>query len=363
MVAKAAQFRRAAPGPYEHGVVTLYQSQLADYRDAVNWLAEQSPPDAAVRLVEDLFPPLSLRGDNAAPSLWMQELAEVRFETTRASAARRWIAATWCIFHGGDFRRGYELAREAAELDPTSAMAQILYAIAGGFVGKRSDRGLAAAEAALPLARDPAESAFCFLILGNLMLNAGRADEARDVADSFAAWAEEQQYPSAIAYAYQLKAKLICEDEPSDAAELLTRGLDIVRTRTPGAFAAEHNLGRELILVTHRTDRTAAAQVALETLDLSLRHNETGNAVVTFGDTAIVLADAHHDHIAARALGAFRGGAMAPYHAAMLEHTKSTLRERLGAETYERLADQGAQMPPIELTRTVVIALRSLLDA
>ena len=358
MAENAARAYAAAAAPDEADIVAAVVAQMADYSAAIGRAIHDGMPDTAVDIARNIAEPFFLWGAQADPTRSMLELADHDFADPEIAAANHWMASNWCMFFGGDLQRAVDYAHEAAELDPTCAMAQIMRAVSDMILG-RPELALPAADDALAAATTEIQECLALMIRGNAALQIGDVADAAHIADRFLRTAERADHPSALAFAHHLNGRVLYEDDPDAAARALERGLAIAGERIPDCWPARINLLREMIPVIRRTAPERAARTALEALDLCMRHNNTGNVISAFAYVAMILHDEHRSDMAARALGAAGDTALGPTDTRNLAQTQRELRALLG-DRYEELAAEGARASQADMTRALVTELRAL---
>lgn len=172
----------------------------------------------------------------------------------------------------------------------------------------------------------------------------GSYEEAMDVADGLIEAAESTENPWVLSYAYLGCGLVYRRSEPTRALELLRRGLDIARES--GNRFNESHLAHLLAGVEVEHGDPAAA---LDHIIFALRNYQNAGSVAFYYPTLASLAMLL-DKLGQLAPAATFTGFAAQSQLALALYPELTdliirLREALGHQTFELLAEKGATMP------------------
>jgi tetratricopeptide (TPR) repeat protein len=333
--------------PRQREAYDWFHAELPNLRSAVRWAADNGEVDIAVTLTT-LAGLLGLWVENYEPGTWAEEL----IEPTRTAGHHRlgwlYLVATMCSFGGriedavSYMEAAHAAMRESGEDAPfsvTGLLASVYLAIG------RVDRWAELCRARLNEAPDTHGFSTSSLIMA--LSNLQRYDEAIAATEGLVERAESTDNPSALSYALLAYGVAFRDADSPRSLAAVRRGLRV--TQDFGIGASESIMAMTLCKLEADTGDPLAA---LDCATVAIRNFHRSGNVSVIGVPLCNLAylfDRLGRYDPAATIFGNGYTLMAAVTGPGLDLTMAHLREALGDETYQSLADTGGAMTMAEV--------------
>ncbi|WP_165491695.1 AfsR/SARP family transcriptional regulator [Egibacter rhizosphaerae] len=337
-------------GPGEAEAVAVLEAELANLRAAHRWAIEHEDSDLALRLAAALyvFARWRLRDEVSA---WASEAAEL----AGVCDHRLLPLVRGVVAHGlsqaGDLTRARELAERALEEASSGVPGlfvplRVLSSVA--LYEGRLEECRALTERALAAAEGDGD-AYSAVWMGMhdvlSLVYGGHREAALEAAARQWEAAEALESPNMRGWALYVQAEACGDAEPDRALELLERAITLARPVNDRYLEGVSRVALIALRARHQSPHEALSAFP-EVIHHWRRAGDWIHQWTTLRNLVPLLVRLGADEPAARLSGAVHGaGTPAPpfgADAVRVEHARESLSERLGAEAFRALAEEGA---------------------
>jgi hypothetical protein len=326
--------------PRQREAFDWFTVELANLRTAFRWAADHGDLDAAAAITAyAAF--LGAHRENLEPIAWAEELIEPARAVDHPRLAAVCVVASLCVVLGRfeEALRYSEVGQTviAAASDKVSYFGEPFLGSAYLFFG-RPERYVEVCRA--QLARSGDNNTFARAHLVAALAISGSTDEATISADGLIDAAEASGNPSVLAYALVACGYAFRETDPDRARDAWHRGVVIAQDTGNRLWETQFSTWVAELEAEHG-DRVAA----LDSLAVAIRKNHESGSIgmlhAALGNLAVVLDRLGRYEPAATIAGFATINPMAATALPQLGTAITHLREVLGDQTYESLAQKG----------------------